>query len=139
MTATPGSRKQFPLFGGAIRRKRIDRPGTISGKGIYGRGFFPATHGAPPHDWLQLSGGAIGLGIPLAVGAAVACPDRKVIALQADGSGMYTVQGLWTQAREKLNVLTLIWSNHSYAILRNELAGVGAQNPGPKDSMSDAR
>jgi acetolactate synthase-1/2/3 large subunit len=97
-----------------------------------GRGFFPATHGAPPHDWLQLSGGAIGLGIPLAVGAAVACPDRKVIALQADGSGMYTVQGLWTQAREKLNVLTLIWSNHSYAILRHELAGVGAQNPGPK-------
>jgi acetolactate synthase I/II/III large subunit len=97
-----------------------------------GRGFFPSTHGAPPHDWLQLSGGAIGLGIPLAVGAAVACPDRKVIALQADGSGMYTVQGLWTQARENLNVLTLIWSNHSYAILRHELAGVGAQNPGPK-------
>lgn len=97
-----------------------------------GRGFFPATAVAPPHDWLQLTGGAIGLGIPLAVGAAVACPDRKVVSLQADGSGMYTVQGLWTQARENLDVLTVIWSNRSYAILRGELAGVGADNPGPK-------
>jgi acetolactate synthase-1/2/3 large subunit len=97
-----------------------------------GRNFFPATHGAPPHDWLQLTGGAIGEGIPLAIGAAVACPDRKVIALQADGSAMYTVQGLWTQARENLDVLTLIWSNRTYQILRGELANVGAKNPGPK-------
>jgi acetolactate synthase-1/2/3 large subunit len=97
-----------------------------------GRNFFPATHCAPPHDWLQLTGGAIGEGIPLALGAAVACPDRKVISLQADGSAMYTVQGLWTQAREKLDVLTLIWSNRTYQILRGELANVGAQNPGPK-------
>ncbi len=97
-----------------------------------GRNFFPATAGAAPHDWLQLTGGAIGLGIPLATGAAIACPDRQVIALQADGSGMYTLQGLWTQAREKLNVLTCIWSNRSYAILNGELAAVGAQNPGPK-------
>ena len=97
-----------------------------------GRNFFPATHGALPHDWLQLTGGAIGEGIPLAIGAAVACPDRKVIALQADGSAMYTVQGLWTQARENLDVLTLIWSNRTYQILRGELANVGAKNPGPK-------
>lgn len=97
-----------------------------------GRNFFPATAGAPPHDWLQLTGGAIGVGIPLATGAAIACPDRQVIALEADGSGMYTVQGLWTQAREKLNILNCIWSNRSYAILNGELANVGAENPGPK-------
>jgi acetolactate synthase I/II/III large subunit len=90
------------------------------------------TEGAPPHDWLQLTGGAIGEGMPLAVGAAVACPDRKVINLEADGSGMYTVQALWTQARERLNVLTIIWANRAYRILRNELANVGAENPGRK-------
>jgi acetolactate synthase-1/2/3 large subunit len=95
-----------------------------------GRSFFRETHGAPPHDWLQLTGGAIGLGIPLATGAAIACPDRQVIALQADGSGLYTLQGLWTQAREKLKVLTCIWSNRSYAILRGELAAVGVERPG---------
>ncbi|MFC1458623.1 acetolactate synthase large subunit [Microvirga arabica] len=95
-----------------------------------GRNFFPATHGSAPHDWLQLTGGSIGLGIPLAIGAAVACPDRQVIALQADGSAMYTVQGLWTQARENLKVLTCIWSNRSYAILHGELAAVGVKSLG---------
>jgi acetolactate synthase-1/2/3 large subunit len=97
-----------------------------------GRGFFPLTRGAPPHDWLQVTGGAIGLGIPLATGAAVASPERKVINLEADGSGMYTLQALWTQARERLDVLTVIWANRSYAILRGELANVGARNPGRK-------
>ena len=97
-----------------------------------GRNFFATTEGAPPHDWLQLTGGAIGEGMPLACGAAIACPDRKVINLEADGSGMYTVQALWTQARENLNVLTIIWANRSYRILKNELANVGAQNPGRK-------
>lgn len=96
-----------------------------------GRNFFPATRHAAPHDWLQLTGGSIGLGIPLATGAAIACPDRKVVNLQADGSGLYTAQALWTQAREDLDVLTLIWANRSYAILRSELAAVGA-NPGRK-------
>ena len=67
----------------------------------------------------------------MATGAAIACPDRKVINLQADGSGLYTAQALWTQARENLDVLTLIWANRSYAILRGELANVGA-NPGRK-------
>jgi acetolactate synthase-1/2/3 large subunit len=95
-----------------------------------GRSFFSETHSAPPHDWLQLTGGSIGLGIPLAVGAAIACPGRQVVALQADGSALYTVQGLWTQARENLKVLTCIWSNRSYAILRNELTAVGVQQPG---------
>ncbi|MCW5749857.1 MAG: acetolactate synthase large subunit [Alphaproteobacteria bacterium] len=97
-----------------------------------GRGFFPLTRGAAPHDWLQLTGGSIGLGMPLATGAAVACPERKVINLEGDGSGMYTLQALWTQAREQLDVLTIVWSNRSYAILKGELMNVGAENPGRK-------
>ena len=76
-----------------------------------------ATAGAPRHDWLTLCGGAIGQGLPVATGAAVACPDRKVVALEADGSAMYTLQALWTQAREGLDVTTLILNNRSYAIL----------------------
>jgi len=95
----------------------------------FGRGLYPGTHHAAPHDWLQITGGAIGCGLPLSTGAAVACPDRRVVNLQADGSAMYTVQALWTQAREKLNITTVILSNRKYAILLGELAGVGA-NPG---------
>lgn len=95
-----------------------------------GRNFFGATWGAAPHDFLQLTGGAIGLGLPMATGAAVACPGRKVVALQADGSGMYTVQALWTQARERLDVLTIVFANRRYAILHGELANVGAGQPG---------
>ena len=95
-----------------------------------GRNFFKPTYGARPHDFLQLTGGAIGIGIPLATGAAVACPDRKVITLQADGSGMYTVQALWTQARERLDVITIVFANRRYAILHNELKNVGAGEAG---------
>jgi acetolactate synthase-1/2/3 large subunit len=97
-----------------------------------GRGFFAPTKAAKPHDWLSNMGGSIGLGPPLATGAAVACPDRKVVALQADGSAMYTVQALWTQAREGLDVTTVLFSNRTYQILRGELANVGAGNPGRK-------
>jgi acetolactate synthase I/II/III large subunit len=97
-----------------------------------GRGFFAPTRAAAPHDWLSNMGGSIGMGMPVATGAAVACPDRKVIALEGDGSGMYTLQALWTQAREGLDVTTLLFSNRSYAILRGELANVGAGNPGRK-------
>ncbi|HSZ40708.1 MAG TPA: acetolactate synthase large subunit [Trebonia sp.] len=89
--------------------------------------FLPsATAGAPPHDWLTLTGGAIGQGLPVAAGAAVACPDRPVLALQADGSAMYTISALWTHAREGLDVTTVIFSNRSYAILGMELNRVGA-------------
>jgi acetolactate synthase-1/2/3 large subunit len=95
-----------------------------------GREFFAATHGAAPHDFLQLTGGAIGLGLPMATGAALACPDRKVIGLQADGSGLYTVQALWTQAREALDVVTVVFANRRYAILHGELQAVGAGEPG---------
>ena len=87
---------------------------------------------AAVHDWLSNMGGSIGLGMPLATGAAVACPDRKVVALQADGSAMYTVQALWTQAREGLDITTVLFSNRTYQILRGELANVGAGNPGRK-------
>ena len=96
----------------------------------YGRGFFPHTHASPKHDWLQITGGAIGCGVPLATGAAIGGGGRRVIALQADGSALYTVQGLWTQAREKLPVTTIILSNRKYQILIGEYQGVGA-NPGP--------
>jgi acetolactate synthase I/II/III large subunit len=95
----------------------------------YGRSFYPATESAAPHEWLQVTGGAIGGGPPIATGAAIGAPGRRVINLQADGSAMYTVQALWTQAREQLPVTTVIFSNRKYAILLGELANVGA-NPG---------
>ncbi|HUO94436.1 MAG TPA: acetolactate synthase large subunit [Rhizomicrobium sp.] len=95
---------------------------------------------AAPHDWLSLTGGSIGQGIPLGTGAAVACPDRKVVCLQGDGGAMYTLQALWTQAREKLDVTTVIFANRAYAILNIELMRVGAENPGPKAlSLFDLR
>jgi len=97
-----------------------------------GRGFFSPTRTSRPHDWLQNTGGSIGIALPLATGAAVACPGRKVIALEADGCGMYTLQALWTQAREGLDVINVIFANHCYASLRLELTRVGAQNFGPR-------
>ena len=94
--------------------------------------FVPAaTAGAPRHDWLTLTGGAIGIGLPMATGAAVAAPDRPVLCLQADGSAMYTIQALWTHAREGLDVTTVVLSNRSYAILNIELHRVGADAGGP--------
>ena len=103
-----------------------------------GTAVFTAT--APAHDHLTLTGGSIGQGVPLGTGAAVACPDRKVICLQGDGGGMYTLQALWTQAREKLDVTTVIFANRAYAILNIELMRVGAENAGPKAlSMFDLR
>jgi len=94
--------------------------------------FLAASAAAPPHTYLSLTGGAIGQGMPCATGAAVACPDRRVIAFQADGSGMYTLQALWTQARESLNVTTVLCNNHSYRILQVELARAGVSEPGRK-------
>ncbi|HEY1969702.1 MAG TPA: acetolactate synthase large subunit [Pseudonocardia sp.] len=97
-----------------------------------------ATEGAPRHDWLTLTGGAIGYGLPAATGAAVAAPDRPVLCLESDGSAMYTISALWTQARENLDITTVVYNNSAYAILRMELQRVGAQTdsadgaPGPK-------
>ena len=95
-----------------------------------GRGLFPPTATAAPHSWLQTTGGAIGHGLPMATGAAVACSDRPVICLQADGAGMYSLQALWTQAREGLNVTTVIFANRSYAILRGEFRNLGIERIG---------
>jgi acetolactate synthase I/II/III large subunit len=93
---------------------------------------YPLLDTAAPSDHLQLTGGSIGDGIPVATGAAIACPGRKVISLQGDGSAMYTLQALWTQAREKLDITTIIYANRSYAVLRDELANVGGGDAGAK-------
>jgi len=90
------------------------------------------TAGAPPHDWLSITGGAIGQGLPVATGAALACPGRKVFAMQSDGGGMYTLQALWTQARERLEVVTVIFANRAYRILQGEFRQVGLGEPGGK-------
>ena len=92
--------------------------------------LVPLLAGAPQHDHLQLTGGSIGMGLPLATGAAIAAPDRKVICLEGDGSAMYTLQALWTQAREGTDVTTIILANRAYATLRMELANVGVAQPG---------
>jgi acetolactate synthase I/II/III large subunit len=100
-----------------------------AGTAVLGVAFFTAS--AAPHDYLSLTGGSIGQGLPVATGAALACPDRKVVALQGDGGAMYTLQALWTQARERLDVTTVIFANRSYVILNVELKRVGAER-GPK-------
>lgn len=95
---------------------------------------YPLTANSAPHDWLTLTGGSIGFGLPCAVGAAIACPDRKVIALEGDGSAMYTIQALWTMARENLDITVIIYNNQKYHILALEFARTGARGgkPGPK-------
>jgi acetolactate synthase-1/2/3 large subunit len=97
-----------------------------------GRGLGGLTQNAAPHDWLTSMGGSIGYGLPVAVGAALACPGRKVIALEGDGSAMYTLQALWTMARESLDVTIVVFANRAYQILRGEFANVGAGAPGQR-------
>jgi acetolactate synthase I/II/III large subunit len=104
-----------------------------------GRDLFPATWSSAPHDWLQITGGAIGVGLPLALGASIACPNRKIIDLQADGSGMYTLQALWTMARERCDVLVLLYSNRRYNILLGELKAVGAAGEDGKPGYNASR
>ncbi|MEJ2814195.1 acetolactate synthase large subunit [Caulobacter sp. CCG-8] len=97
-----------------------------------GRESMGLTAGALPHDTIQNMGGSIGYGTPVATGAALACPDRRVFCMVGDGSAMYTIQSLWTQAREGLNVTTIIFANHSYQILKTEFANMGFGAPGPQ-------
>ncbi|HZB20361.1 MAG TPA: acetolactate synthase large subunit [Blastococcus sp.] len=97
-----------------------------------GVGLAELTSGAPRHDWLSLTGGAIGDGLPMALGAAVACPDRPVLGIQADGSAMYTISALWSYAREQADVTTIVCNNGSYAILQHELSRVGAASDGER-------
>ena len=125
-----------PLDGAAVAAvvgALLPEGAIVSDEAITAGIYLPAaTEGAPPHDWLSVSGNAIGQGLPVATGAAVACPDRPVIALEADGSAMYTLQALWTQAREGLDVTTILLDNGSYAILNMELDRVGATAGGPR-------
>lgn len=97
-----------------------------------GTGVSLATATAPAHEVLALTGGAIGIGLPLAVGAAVAAPDRKVISLNGDGAAMYTVQALWTMVRESLDVTVVVFANHTYRILNVEMTRTGAGQAGPQ-------
>lgn len=94
-------------------------------------GCYFATANSAPHDWLMLTGGAIGQGMPVALGAALPAPDRKVLCLSGDGAGMYTCQSLWSMARENVDVTTIVFVNHSYKILNIEQARTGATDPGP--------
>jgi len=125
-------------IGQSLARALPDNAIVVDEAATCGLGIFPLTGQAAPHDWLTLTGGAIGIGLPLALGASIACPKRKVIALQADGSAMYTLQALWTMAREQTDVTVVIMNNRSYAILNIELARVGAGQPNAKTlSMLD--
>jgi acetolactate synthase-1/2/3 large subunit len=133
----------LPLPGGDITPEKL---GTLIGALIpeqaivvdesvsTGRNFVTAAQTAKPHDWLMPTGGSIGFAMPVAIGCAIACPDRKVICLESDGSGLYMPQSLWTMAREGLDILVLIFANRKYQILRNEMTNVGVSNVGPKAS-----
>jgi len=140
----------------APRRKLLEKPGFMTGElssraigvalaellpedaivvdegGTAGSACYPACAAAAPHDWLMLTGGSIGFGLPQATGAAVACPDRKVVCIHGDGGAMYTIQSLWTMAREDLDVCIIIFANRKYQILQIELARVGAQTMNKK-------
>jgi acetolactate synthase-1/2/3 large subunit len=120
-----------PQTAAAVIGALLPEGAIVSDEAVTSGLFLPtATAGAPAHDWLTLTGGAIGQGLPLATGAAIACPQRPVIALEADGSAMYTIPALWTHAREGLDITTVIFSNRSYAILAMELSRVGAAAAG---------
>lgn len=119
-------------IGRAIARHLPDGAIIADEGGTSGGGAQVALATAVPHDQISLTGGSIGQGLPVATGAAVAAPDRKVVCLHGDGGAMYTVQALWTQARERLDVTTVIFANRSYAILNIELQRTGAGAPGEK-------
>jgi acetolactate synthase-1/2/3 large subunit len=128
--ALPTGKLDATTIGAAIAALMPDNCIVMDEAATTGLPFFGLSAGAPSHTYMALTGGAIGQGLPCATGAAVACSDRKVIGFQADGSGMYTLQALWTQAREKLDVTTLICNNRRYRILQVELARAGINEPG---------
>jgi acetolactate synthase-1/2/3 large subunit len=134
----PAGKLNAATVGAALAALMLENAIVMDEAATTGLPFFAASAGAPRHSYLALTGGAIGQGLPCATGAAVACPDRRVIAFQADGSGMYTQQAFWTQAREQLNVTTLLCNNRSYRILQVELARAGITEPGRKaKSLTD--
>jgi acetolactate synthase-1/2/3 large subunit len=117
---------------GKILTNRMPEDTIVSDEGATnGLWIYAMTEGAAAHDWMTLTGGSIGQGLPLALGASLARPNQKVIALQADGSAMYTVQALWSIAREQCDITVILLNNSSYAILNIELERVGVADPGP--------
>ena len=117
---------------GASIARHLPEDAIVADDGVTGSlAAFVPTATARAHDWLMLTGGAIGMGMPLALGAAIAAPERKVLCLSGDGAGMYTNQALWSMARENADVVTVVFVNHSYRILNIELYRTGAGNPGP--------
>jgi acetolactate synthase-1/2/3 large subunit len=130
--ASPDKAKFNAHVIGALLARRMPEHAIVSDDGATSSmPVFLATASALHHDWLNLTGGAIGQGMPVALGAAVACPDRKVICLSGDGAGMYTVQSLWTMARENLDVVTIVFVNDAYRILNIEWTRTGAGEAGP--------
>ena len=124
---------------GAVIAELLPEDAILSDEGITcGLELYTQTMGARKHDWLSITGGSIGQGLPVSLGASIACPDRKVVSFQADGSGMYTVQSLWSMAREEVDVTIVLLNNDSYAILNVELVRLKAGEPTDKTrSMFD--
>jgi len=135
---SPHAAPQGPLTAAAVAQaiaRRQPEGAIVVDEGVTGAAaYFPLSQTALPHTYLSLTGGAIGFGMPCAAGAALACPDRKVILLEGDGSGLYTVQALWTQAREELDVVNIVFANDAYRILQVELARAGVAEPGPQSA-----
>lgn len=130
--SSPHGAITFPGLAAAVAAVLPDNAIVVDEAMTSGRGLMEATAGVGSHDWLANTGGSIGIAMPLAVGAAVACPDRRVLCLCADGSGMYTLQALWTMARESLNVTTVVYSNRVYGVLKREFSSLGIGDPGPR-------
>lgn len=137
--AEPDSDELNPGAIGDVISALLPENAIVSDEGITcGLELFLRTQGAPRHDWLAITGGSIGQGLPLSLGASIACPERKVVALQADGSAMYTVQALWSMAREKTDITIVLLNNNSYAILNVELERLKTDEPNDKTlSMLD--
>ncbi|MEQ8663369.1 MAG: acetolactate synthase large subunit [Gammaproteobacteria bacterium] len=135
----PSGETLTPQAIGDVICARLPEQAIVSDEGITcGLELFLRTQGAPAHDWLAITGGSIGQGLPVSFGASVACPQRKVVAFQADGSAMYTVQTLWSMAREDSDVTVVLLNNSSYAILNVELMRLKTSEPTPKTlSMLD--
>jgi acetolactate synthase-1/2/3 large subunit len=136
-----GAAPDGALNGESIMRsvaRHLPEHAIITEEASLAMGYSAMTETAAPHDMLTLTGGAIGCLMPVSIGAGIACPDRKVVNLQGDGSAMYTVQSLWTQARENIDVVTVIYANRGYRILANELKRVHARTDGVRaGSMFD--
>jgi acetolactate synthase-1/2/3 large subunit len=134
-SAGPSGGPLTPASIGAVLGSSLPEQAIVIDESITtGRTFLDATRASAPHDWILPTGGSIGYALPNAIGAAVACPDRKVVVLESDGSGLYSPQSLWTIAHENLDMVILVFANSKYQILHHEMANVGASGAGPKAS-----